>query len=84
MSEEMTCRELVEFLMDYLDGELPEESRRVFTEHLGLCPPCQAYLDTYRDAIALGKGACAEPEGKVPEDVPEALVQAILAARSRS
>jgi anti-sigma factor RsiW len=80
----MTCRELVDFLMEYLDGELPEDSRRVFEEHVGFCPPCKAYLDTYRDAVALGQGVCADPEGPVPVDVPERLVQAILAARPRS
>ena len=42
----MTCRELVDFLMEYLDGALPEDSLRVFEEHVGFCPPCKAYLDT--------------------------------------
>ncbi|MCC6361642.1 MAG: zf-HC2 domain-containing protein, partial [Phycisphaerales bacterium] len=31
----MTCKELAEFLMDYLDGELPAETRAVFDRHLG-------------------------------------------------
>ncbi len=47
----MTCRELVDFLMEYLEDELPGDSRRVFEAHLGECPPCQAYLDTYKEAI---------------------------------
>ena len=83
-SSEMTCRELVDFLIEYLDGELPENSRSVFEEHLGFCPPCQAYLDTYRESVALGRGVCADPEGPVHEDVPEGLIEAILAARPRS
>jgi anti-sigma factor RsiW len=77
----MTCRELVEFLMAYLDDDLPPRQRRVFEEHLGLCPPCKNYLDTYRETIQLGKSLCPDPEGPVPDSVPEELVQAVLRAR---
>ena len=77
----MTCREFVEFLMRYVEGELDADPRRVFEEHMRLCPPCGVYLDTYRDTIRLGKLACKDDDGAVPEDVPEELVRAILAAR---
>ncbi|MFQ5513471.1 MAG: anti-sigma factor family protein [Myxococcota bacterium] len=77
----MTCREMVEFLMDYLEGELPAEPRDTFEEHMRRCPPCVAYLESYRRTIALGKAACSEPEGPVPDDVPEELIRAILASR---
>lgn len=76
----MRCREFVDFLMSYLDGELEPEPARVFEEHMRLCPPCMTFLDTYKDTIRLGKFACRE-EGPPPEEVPEALIQAILAAR---
>ena len=78
----MTCKELVEFLMDYLDGLLSEPERRRFEEHLGECPDCVAYLATYREAVRLGKEACAAGDS-IPTDVPEELVRAILAARRR-
>ena len=77
----MNCREFVDFLMTYLDGELESEPARVFEDHMNLCPPCMTYLDTYKDTIRLGKFACRDDEGPPPEDAPEALVQAILAAR---
>lgn len=80
----MTCRELVDFLMEYLDGELPADQRDIFESHVGECPPCEAYLDTYKQTIRLGKGVCSEPDGAAPEDVPEQLIQAILAARPRN
>lgn len=80
----MTCREFVEFLMRYLDGELDTEVRASFEEHLGTCPPCVTYLDTYRETVRLGKQVlCDPPDAPVPEDVPEALVDAIRAARKR-
>jgi anti-sigma factor RsiW len=79
----MTCRELVEFLMDYLDGLLSEPERLRFEEHLGECPDCVAYLATYQEAIRLGKEACTAGNDSIPPDVPEDLVRAVLAARRR-
>lgn len=76
----MNCREFVDFLMTYLDGELDPEPARVFEEHMQLCPPCLTFLDTYRDTIRLGRFACREA-GPALEEVPEELIQAILAAR---
>ncbi len=77
----MKCQEFVDFLMDYLDGELPEGERATFEEHMDECPPCVTYLDTYAETLRLGRTLCRDPEGPVPEDVPEGLVRAILAAR---
>ena len=79
----MTCRELVEFLADYLDGGLPPDTRRVFEAHLADCPECAAYLRGYADAIRLAR-ASAEADDAVPAGVPERLVRAILAARRRA
>ena len=79
----MTCRELIDFLLAYVDGELPPARRAVFDAHLALCAPCQRYLDTYREAIALGRDACGpHADEPIADDVPEDLVRAILAARS--
>jgi anti-sigma factor RsiW len=76
----MTCREILDFLMSYLDGELPPDEQRVFEGHLGECPACVAYLDTYRHTVRLVMQADEpDPCAEVPED----LVRAILAARSK-
>jgi anti-sigma factor RsiW len=79
----MTCRELVEFLMDYLDGVLSETERLCFEQHLAKCPDCVAYLATYREAIRLSKETCTAGDDSIPADVPEDLVRAVLAARRR-
>ena len=76
----MTCREFVEFMMEYLDGTLNSSERQVFEGHIGDCPQCVHYLDTYKETVRLGRSVCNQ-EDEVPEDVPEALVEAILAAR---
>ena len=78
--EEMTCKEFVDFLMAYLDEELPQGERSTFEGHLVDCPPCKVYLETYRETVALGRGCCRDDD-PVPDDVPDALVNAILAAR---
>ena len=79
----MTCWELVEFLMDYLDGQLAEPERLRFEDHLGECPDCAAYLATYREAVRLGKEACTAGDTSIPPEVPEDLVRAVLAARRK-
>jgi anti-sigma factor RsiW len=78
----VTCRTFIEFLMEYLGGELPPAQRTEFEAHLAECPWCVAYLQTYQEAIRMGKVALAG-EQDVPEEVPEELIQAILAARAR-
>ncbi len=77
----MTCKELVDFMVDYLSDQLPKGQKEVFELHLSLCPPCLSFLETYRETIELGRCACTNPDGPVPEAVPERLVDAILAAR---
>jgi anti-sigma factor RsiW len=78
----LTCRELIDFLAAYLDGELPREACVAFEAHLLLCPNCVDYLASYCETIRLGKQAC-EPDAELPADVPRELVDGILAARRR-
>lgn len=82
---DLSCREICDFMMSFLDGELPAEQLAVFEEHLSLCPPCVQYLDSYKKTIALSKQAVQDPcGGGVPTPpVPEGLIQAILAARKK-
>jgi anti-sigma factor RsiW len=49
--EEMSCRELVEVITDYLEGTMPAEDRARFEEHLGECPYCVNYLEQMRMTI---------------------------------
>jgi anti-sigma factor RsiW len=49
----MTCRQLVEFLIDFVSDELPDDHRRLIEQHLEICPPCVTYIETYRLTIQL-------------------------------
>lgn len=53
---DMTCKELVELVTDYLDGVMPKQDRRLFEAHLEICPHCVTYLEQMRTTIrVLGK-----------------------------
>jgi anti-sigma factor RsiW len=77
----ITCRELITFLGDYLDGELPPAKNHEFERHLSVCPSCVQYIATYRETIRMARSAIIAPALHV-EEVPEDLVKAILAATS--
>ena len=78
----MTCREFADFMSDFLSDELAPEARRQFDHHLSLCLNCQRYLTSYRETVALGRGAFADEDAALPPDVPDDLIKAILASRS--
>jgi anti-sigma factor RsiW len=49
---EMTCKEIVEVITDYLEGRLPPEDRERFEAHVEGCSYCANYLDQMRETIA--------------------------------
>ena len=78
----MKRRECDEFLADYVSGELPADVLATFEVHLSRCRNCRVYLEQYRATINAGKTACeAAKEGL---QIPEELIQAILATRPKS
>ena len=79
----ITCRELIEFLHLYLDGELPPDRVVEFERHLSVCESCVNYIETYKQAIALGKAACRDWDAPAGEEFPEEFVAAVLTARGR-
>jgi len=50
---ELSCREMVELITDYLDGSLPRGQRRRFDGHLAGCENCTEYLAQMRATIRL-------------------------------
>ncbi|MFT7464083.1 MAG: anti-sigma factor RsiW [Pseudohongiellaceae bacterium] len=81
----MTCQQFSDFIRAWLDGELSEGQRSSFDEHMALCSECAQYLDNYREAMELGKSAYLPLDAEaLHAEVPEDLVQAVLAARRRA
>lgn len=81
MRTRLSCRQFVEFLGDYLSGELPRERRARFEVHLTRCPACATYVQTYEQAIRVGRAALRCVDEPVTGEVPEELVRAILEIR---
>lgn len=51
--DELTCKELVEVVTDYLEGRLPPAERVRFEEHIAFCSWCRTYLDQMRETVRL-------------------------------
>lgn len=53
---DMSCKELVELVTDYLEGALSPADQRRFELHIGKCDWCKLYIDQIRLTIkAAGK-----------------------------
>jgi hypothetical protein len=77
----LSCRELVSRLGDCLDPGSSPTLESAAAGHLDACPDCQAYAASYRTTVALARSVLRETEPG-STDVPEELVEAILASRS--
>jgi len=76
--DEVTCQRLIlDYLLAYEDGTMPQEERAAFRRHVEMCPPCVEFLSTY------------EATGRTlkllkPRDIPPDLAKAVLSfVRSR-
>ena len=71
--EDISCREIVQIVNDYLEGVLPVGEREAVELHLNLCDGCTDYLQQLRLSIAL--------TGEVPADaLPPELEEALCFA----
>ena len=59
MDRELSCRELVELVTDYLDGALPDSERLRFESHMAACEGCDRYVEQVRATIRLAGRAAA-------------------------
>lgn len=70
---DMTCREMVELVTDYLEERLSPAQRVRFEAHLEVCVGCRAYIDQMRATVrALGR----LPEDALPPDIEAELMRA--------
>ncbi len=81
MHRMITCKEFEDFVLRYLDDELPKQQRAIFELHMRLCRECREYLAAYRRTIDIGREAFKSDDETMLDDVPEDLIKAILEAR---
>jgi anti-sigma factor RsiW len=79
--EEMSCRELVDVITEFLEGTMAPADRVRFEAHLGECPYCVNYLDQMRDTIAALGGLT---EDSIGADARGELLEAFRGWRERS
>ena len=59
------CKECIDLLYDYLDGNLDTEIGSSLEEHFQDCPPCISFLKTYQETTNI----CRESLGQI--EIPD-------------
>ena len=77
----ITCNEFEDFVLSYLDGELPDRQRSIFEWHMRICRECRDYLAAYKRTNEVSRAVLPSANDPLAEDVPEDLIKAILDAR---
>lgn len=73
VARELTCREMVKLVTDYLERRLSPAELERFEQHLAICDGCQAYLEQMRQTLeALGEF----PEEQLSSDARDTLMAA--------
>ena len=71
--DDITCREVLELLTDYLDGALAPADAEAVATHLDACEGCRRYLEQFKASI---EAAAELREDTVPTEVRETLLAA--------
>lgn len=77
-AQDVTCREVVELVTDFLEGTLAVERRDVFERHIAMCTWCETYLYQMRHTLIV-VGCLREDD--VPAPVVDSLALAFRAER---
>ena len=77
----ITCRQFEDFLIDYLEGDLPDDKTMRFELHLKVCSSCRAYMAAYKRAAEVSAQALQMDEAEELPDAPEDLIKAVIDAR---
>lgn len=66
----ISCQQLIEFCLEYVEGGMPEDEQVDFRRHLGQCPDCVCFFETYRRTPALSREAL---DKQMPASVRESV-----------
>ena len=69
------CKECMDLLHDYLDGELNPDVSASLEEHFEDCPPCIAFVNTYKATTSICRSTLKDTE--IPDTVKEKLKEFI-------
>ena len=74
----MTCREVRDYLVDYLAGDLAPQEREELERHMQGCSHCADHVDASRHALHVSRAALNDLAAPSPDDGPDALLQAVM------
>jgi anti-sigma factor RsiW len=66
----ISCQQLIEFCLDFMEGALPNEEQVGFRRHLAQCPDCVTFFETYQKTPEISRDALAT---QIPASVREAV-----------
>jgi anti-sigma factor RsiW len=52
-ADDLSCREVVELVTDWLEGALPPRERARFELHLAACEGCAVYVEQMRETVRI-------------------------------
>jgi anti-sigma factor RsiW len=65
-----TCRDAIDLLRAYVDGDLDQAERDQLQAHLSACTPCVEFLETYQKTPGLCRKAL---QAKMPPGLADSL-----------
>jgi anti-sigma factor RsiW len=73
----ISCQQLIDFCLDYLEDALPQDERLRFQRHLAQCTDCVVFFETYQKTPQISREALAT---QIPASV-HAAVRSFLRSR---
>ena len=67
------CKECLGLLTDYLEGELDSRTAKALEDHFEDCPPCIAFLKTYKATTKICRDNLKTVE--IPTEVQNKLIE---------
>jgi hypothetical protein len=65
------CKECIDLLHDYIEGSLDQNTSKLLKEHFEECPPCIAFMNTYKSTTTLCRDTLNQIE--IPDEVRHTL-----------
>jgi anti-sigma factor RsiW len=75
---DISCQTGVELLMDYLEGEIPEDLRKKLDAHVAGCEKCTAFVASY---VATPRILRDVTRAAMPEELQRSLLDFLRAQR---
>jgi hypothetical protein len=79
----VNCREALELMGEYVDGDPGLWNRWRLRLHLWICRICRRYLSSYRATIRIAKSTRDGRADSVDDEIPDSLIASILEATRR-